>query len=166
VGIGQLLAGPILRKIFHTPIRHVPVDHADDLVSGYWTFDGQNTHWNTNTTEDLSGQGNTGTLVSMSTTSSPTRGKIGQALNFNGSTDYVNNTTFIWPGNSTSTTISLWVKTSGYPSTCSAFVVGPLDATDRFQAHIPWNDNQLYWDMGVPGRHHAYRPTFRRIRIF
>jgi hypothetical protein len=34
---------------------------------GYWPLDGQVTDWNTNTTRDLSGQSNTGTLVSMST---------------------------------------------------------------------------------------------------
>jgi hypothetical protein len=42
------------------------------------------------TVADMSGQGNTGTLVSMSTTSSPVPGKIGQALNFNGSTNFIN----------------------------------------------------------------------------
>lgn len=53
---------------------------------GYWTFDGSKTNWTTNTTQDLSGNGNTGTLVSMSTTTSPVAGKIGQAFNFPGVT--------------------------------------------------------------------------------
>ena len=51
---------------------------------GYWPLDGAVTSWATGQTRDLSGNGNTGTLVNMSTTSSPKAGKIGQALNFNG----------------------------------------------------------------------------------
>jgi hypothetical protein len=47
---------------------------------GYWPLDGAVTNWNTGTTLDLSGSGNTGSLVSLSTTSSPVAGKIGQAL--------------------------------------------------------------------------------------
>src|SRR3989344_7600965 len=49
---------------------------------GYWTFDGKDTNWGTNTTNDMSGQGNTGTLTNMSTTTSPVVGKIGQGLFF------------------------------------------------------------------------------------
>src|SRR5207302_5442879 len=40
------------------------------------------TNWTANTTQDLSGKGNTGALVSMSTTTSPVPGKIGQGINF------------------------------------------------------------------------------------
>jgi len=51
---------------------------------GYWTFDGKN--MSGNSAFDLSGNGNTGTL-----TSGPVRaiGKLGQALSFDGSDDYV-----------------------------------------------------------------------------
>ena len=38
--------------------------------------------------DDMSGKGNTGSLIGMSTTTSETAGKIGQALNFDGSTSY------------------------------------------------------------------------------
>ena len=74
---------------------------------GYWTFDGKDTNWGTNKTNDLSGQGNTGTLTNMSTTTSPVVGKLGQGLKFDGSDDYVNvsNVSF-----TTSTTWSAWVK--------------------------------------------------------
>jgi hypothetical protein len=51
-----------------------------DGAIGYWTFDGGSIDWRTNTVADMSGQGNTGSLISMSTTSSPIPGKIGQAL--------------------------------------------------------------------------------------
>ena len=60
---------------------------------GYWTFDGADTPWTSTTaatTLDTSGQNNTGTLTNMSQSTSPTIGKIGQGLNFDGSNDYVN----------------------------------------------------------------------------
>ena len=64
------------------------VSLSNGLV-GYWPLDGSVTNWNTNTTADVSGNGNTGTLVSLATTSAPVAGKIGQALKFDGSTSYV-----------------------------------------------------------------------------
>jgi hypothetical protein len=42
------------------------------------------TNWATGQTRDLSGNGNTGSLVDMSTSTAPTAGKIGQALSLNG----------------------------------------------------------------------------------
>lgn len=82
---------------------------------GHWTFDGNKTNWATNQVTDSSGQGNTGTMSGMSTSTSPVMGKIGQALFFDGSNDYVN------AGSASSLddisqqggggmTISLWVK--------------------------------------------------------
>ena len=53
---------------------------ANGLV-GYWPLDGAVTNWTTNTTRDLSGNGNTGQLIGMSTTTSLTIGQTGQALN-------------------------------------------------------------------------------------
>ena len=60
---------------------HSPSGPAAPLSNGlvgYWTFDGSATNWRTNTTADLSGNGNTGPLISMSTTTSPAAGKIGR----------------------------------------------------------------------------------------
>jgi Concanavalin A-like lectin/glucanases superfamily len=82
-------------------------------IVGYWTFDGPSLHWTTNTADDVSGNGNTGSLISMSTTTSPVVGKIGQALRFDvnassdisvpdaGTIDYVQNFS-----------LSAWFKTS------------------------------------------------------
>jgi hypothetical protein len=77
-----------LYKLGAVNIAHSNVIISNGLV-GYWTFDGGSIDWHTNTVRDMSGQGNTGTLVSMSTSSSPTPGKIGQALNFDGSASVV-----------------------------------------------------------------------------
>jgi len=83
------------------------------LTSGlitYWPLDGNTTNWTSNTTQDLSGQGNTGTLASMSTTTSPTIGKVGQALKFNGTNSYVSSTNSF--ANPQLFTLSVWFKTS------------------------------------------------------
>lgn len=42
---------------------------------GHWTLDGSKTNWTTNTTADSSGNSNTGTLVSMSTSTAPAAGR-------------------------------------------------------------------------------------------
>ena len=79
---------------------------------GYWPLDGNTTNWTTNTTADVSGSGNAGTLVSMSTSSSPIIGKIGQALNFNGASSYIYTTTsYASPGPQVFS-VSIWFKTS------------------------------------------------------
>jgi len=77
---------------------------------GYWTFDGKDLL--TGLALDRSGQGNNGNLVSMSTSTSRVQGKLGQALNFDGTNDYIS-----FPGNSaitnpTAITLSAWFKAS------------------------------------------------------
>src|SRR3990167_10648625 len=56
---------------------------------GHWTFDGADTNWTTNTVVDRSGNGNTGAMVNMSTTTSPAKGRIGQALKFKNTNEYI-----------------------------------------------------------------------------
>jgi hypothetical protein len=86
-----LSAGEIaqLYKLGTANAAHSNAGISDGLV-GYWTFDGPSINWTKNQVADISGNGNTGQLTNMSTTSSPTAGKIGQTLSFNGSTNYVN----------------------------------------------------------------------------
>lgn len=73
---------------------------------GLWTFDGADTSGTTAT--DRSGTGNDGTL-----TNSPRKvaGRVGQALQFNGSNTYVRRATFTSPPSSTMT-LCTWLKTS------------------------------------------------------
>jgi hypothetical protein len=73
-----------LYKLGTANVAHSNTVALSNGLVGYWTFDGSATNWRTNTTADLSGNGNTGTLVGMSTSSSPVAGKIGQALYFTG----------------------------------------------------------------------------------
>jgi len=80
---------------------------------GHWTFDGKDM---TSNVRDASGQGNNGNLLgSLATTSIV--GKLGQALSFDGTTQYIS-----IPGSSINiqdnlpTTISAWVKTTSTAS--------------------------------------------------
>jgi hypothetical protein len=83
-------AGAVLASFMATPGKATMAQAntaalASGLV-GYWTLDGNQTNWATGQTYDASGQGNTGQLISMNTTTSPVIGKIGGAMQFNGAT--------------------------------------------------------------------------------
>ena len=57
--------------------------------AGWWTFDGDKTNWNTGVTQDSSGSGNNGQMISMSTSTSPVEGRTGQALSFDGASQHI-----------------------------------------------------------------------------
>jgi len=110
------------RALYQTGVPIANLGHANTTtlstgLVGYWPLDGSTINWTKNQVSDLSGQGNTGTLISMSTTSSPVAGKIGGALKLNGSSSYIN-----VPSNSplkgSNVTISFWIMlfslTSGH----------------------------------------------------
>ncbi|HVV14835.1 MAG TPA: LamG domain-containing protein [Candidatus Paceibacterota bacterium] len=93
-------------------IAHSPSGAAAPIsrgLIGYWTFDGSQTRWPTNTTQDSSGQGNTATMVSLGTTTAPVAGKIGQALHFNGNAQYVS-ASGSYPTGTNPRTLCAWAK--------------------------------------------------------
>ncbi|TSC55222.1 MAG: hypothetical protein LiPW30_688 [Parcubacteria group bacterium LiPW_30] len=125
------------------------------------SFDGKDMNWATNKSLDRSGQGNDGTLVGMSTTTSPTPGKIGSALKFDGSDDYisVNNTSSLQPltGN---WAVSFWIYRLGtglsdYPqvvgsrpwttSTDKGWAVSYSTASSKIGAH--YADGSIGFDV-------------------
>lgn len=83
---------------------------------GYWTMDGKDINWATNTIVDKSGNGNTGQLTNMSTTTSPTDGKLGQALQFDGTSSYINIGAPASLNLTDNYTISFWIYRTGYTS--------------------------------------------------
>jgi hypothetical protein len=94
---------------------------ASGLV-GHWTFDGQDTNWTsptTGTTADRSGNNNTGTLTGMNQKLSPTIGHLGQALNFDGSNDFVVVTPMAPP--TLAVSYAVWAKID--PSSTSGTIV-------------------------------------------
>ena len=78
-------------------------------------MDGSKVNWKTGAVTDSSGRGNTGTTVGMATSTGVGAGKIGQALNFDGSNDFVNvaDSPFDFTGDFS---ISAWV----YPENIAA----------------------------------------------
>ena len=78
-----------------------PVDITTGLV-GHWTFDGPDM---TSNVADISGQGNNGSLSGQTATST-SKGVLGQALEFDGTDDYVD----VGTGPSSVLTVSFWIK--------------------------------------------------------
>jgi hypothetical protein len=79
---------------------------------GLWTFDGPRINWTTGAVTDSSGQGNTGHVINMSTSSSPVAGKMGQALKFDGATSYINIGANASLRPATQLTVSAWIKST------------------------------------------------------
>lgn len=73
------------------------------------------------------------------------------ALRFPGGTSAVQDTTFIWNGGPV--TVEFWnYVASNELGQSSAFGVGPRDdGGNRFHAHVPWEDQNVYWDYGNIG---------------
>ena len=91
---------------------HVNVSPQDSLTSGlvgYWTFDGNDTDWSTGTTIDRGSSSSDGSLVSMSTTTSPEPAIHGQGFVFKNGSDRVDtaDSTELEPSD---LTVSTWVR--------------------------------------------------------
>lgn len=97
------------------------------------------------TTADSSGNGHAGSLVNGPAW---VTGSAGKALQFNGSNQFVSAPSMSWPAGGP-VTVAFWsfVPT---PLARTAFTVGNSN-TQRFIAHAPWSDNNIYWDYGTDG---------------
>src|SRR3989338_722143 len=89
----------------------------DRGLVGYWTMNGSDIDWATGVVSDASGNGNTGQLISMSTTTSPVIGIVGQGLKFTLSDNInlgaTNNLAF---ATTSSFTMSAWIKSDSISS--------------------------------------------------
>jgi len=118
---------------------------------GQWTFDGIDMNWSTNKASDKSGSGNSGTLTNMSTTTSPVKGKIGQALNFDGVDDYITTGTggppltggFASQFNLSQHTFSFWTKLNTVASTNHFFLDLPISG-NNLRGYVWWTSNNQY----------------------
>ncbi len=115
-----------------TKVNKPSVNSLTTGLVGYWTFDGGDTDWSANTVVNRGSLGGTATFVSMSTTSSPVPGKVGQGLTFNGTSSYVNlgssSSLKIGTGNYSA---SLWYK--GLKGSTESFLsFGPTCCTPYF----------------------------------
>src|SRR3989344_3092088 len=113
---------------------------------GHWSFDGPTVISNANQTyvEDLSGQNNRGQLMNMSTSTARVKGKIGQALSFDGSNDFVVNDA----SNIPKVTISAWINIPNYPANNSLVAGFSNDIGNNF------NDKIIY--VGTDGKVYFY----------
>jgi len=92
---------------------------------------------------DLSSYSNNGTLINATINST---GYFGNASHFDGTGDYID-TDFIWYNNS-QITVVFWNKVNTNQVQQSSAFGASTNLPNRVQAHVPWNDNTLYWDYG------------------
>jgi len=85
---GKALSEDAVKRLYQTTVPGSPVDTG---LVGHWTFDGPDVIWGdtSNEVKDVSGKGNHGDASGL-TASSAVIGKLGQGLQFNGTSDYVN----------------------------------------------------------------------------
>lgn len=98
---------------------------------GYWTFNGEGTNWATGMTNDRSGNGYSGQMINMSTSTSPAAGISGQALYFDNTNDRV-----VLANNSVATTLndftaSAWVKPESVAGKLYRTIIGFGDSGDE-----------------------------------
>ncbi len=92
---------------------------------GWWTFDGK--YLSTTTATDSSGQGNNGTLTNGPV---PALGKVGQALNFDGSNDYVGIADAAALRMTTILALSAWIKPTASNDGNFHFIFGKASYSD------------------------------------
>ncbi len=77
---------------------------------GLWSFNGQDIDWSTGKVFDRSGSSFHGDVVGLGTTTSITFGKVGQAMFFNGTTDYVKMGNVLAFERTNPFSVSVWAK--------------------------------------------------------
>ncbi len=121
-----------------------PTNLQSGLV-GYWTFDGKDMYRNV---ADVSGQGNNGYYIAGAGTNTSTTtvpGKIGQAMNFDGTDDYVTAGNITAIDSINQATLCGWMYRNSTADTI-AFGTRALD-THRFNL-LWYSDNNLYFQYG------------------
>jgi hypothetical protein len=123
----------LYRSTSSTINKTVNIPNIDNGIVGHWTFDGKDMVQNV---ADSSGQGNNGNLVGYTSTTT-VAGKIGQALSFNGTSQYVrSNTTNNVTMSGSSLTIGLWLYLRSTPTYGVLINKGT-------------NNNSMLWDWGL-----------------
>ncbi|MFA6552511.1 MAG: LamG domain-containing protein [Candidatus Paceibacterota bacterium] len=107
---------------------------------GYWTFDANKINWGTGAAADSGGGGHNGQMTGIATTSRII-GKIGQALNFNGTNNYIT------VPQSPATSFQLHAK----PYSISAWIKDdtPPASLLTFQRFVSWYDGTKNIQLGL-----------------
>jgi hypothetical protein len=90
---------------------------------GYWTFDGKDMVGGV--ARDRSGNGNNGNLINIATSTFYTPGEIGQALNFDGTNDYISMGDILDLNGGVPFSISTWAMFNDF--TNSPSIIGKFD---------------------------------------
>lgn len=144
-------------------------------LTGLFSFDGKDMNWLTGTVFDRSVSGNNGVLTNMSTTSSPVGGKLGQALSFNGSSNYINGF-YNFPYTS-NFTVSTWVypRSQGGLGTIFSTENGCGGANNGWSIYaINVDSSNFYFQWGAgnannwcykPGNNHSYNNWYHVVGV-
>ncbi|EMR73016.1 Concanavalin A-like lectin/glucanases superfamily, partial [Thermoplasmatales archaeon SCGC AB-539-N05] len=122
---------------------------------GYWSFE----HYNTTHVFDNSTYSRNGSFNGGLTTADITTGKYGNAMDFNGSSDYVNVGDI--DISETTLTLSFWMK----PGETLDSSTGRRDIVSKRNAYwflYDWQDGQLSWLIGSGATHLSYSTTFNQ----
>ncbi len=129
-------------------ITHANTTHKNSLTSGLlgnWTFDGPDLTGATSI--DVSGRGNSGTITG---TIAPTAGRLGQALKFDGTSNYVDVPDVLFSSFASGFTWSSWVKSTNASGTWAWPVASSLTAGtySYFQCGKISNSGNIRFDSG------------------
>ena len=106
--------------------------------------------WHLPNGSTLSGNDSTadGYTLTNNNSTAATTGKIDGAASFNGSNNYLSNSSLSIPAGS-SITISFWnYQTQANLQNAASFTIGNSDNPNRIAALVPYSDSTVYWDYG------------------
>jgi hypothetical protein len=104
----RVLSADEIKELYNQAASTYNASQQNQLTTGlvgYWSFDGKDINWATNTAYDRSSSGNNGTITGA--TAYP--GKLGQGLSFNGTSDYVSLPTSFLNQSVTALTVCGWI---------------------------------------------------------
>ena len=163
---GRALTATEVEGLYQSGLAKINTSQSPGTLSqglvGWWTMDGADTVWSSPTAGveyDRSGNGNTGTLNGMTQSGSPTVGKIGQALSFDGVSSYASipyNAALCPPD----ITVSAWIY---FNAATTATTYGGASINEMYMYGMfgtNWDGYTLYDDGGylaffVGGLHYA-----------
>lgn len=130
----------------------LPVDSGDTSLVGWWTFD--ETSWNNNcstsTVYDHSGNNNHGkSCPNGAGTTTPVTGKKGNAINLNGTSQYVDTGNTINAKMGQTVTMMTWIQPLALSSSSRYGIMGTQYWTDNnFSIHIHDTPNKYFINWG------------------
>lgn len=128
---------------------------------GFWSLDGTDV---TTSVIDRSGQGNNGGFYNAATSSVKTVGKIGQAMTFDGVDDFIKIPDSSLYDNTTTLTVSVWMKASVADATTSFPMLSKTRSVSGFAGWILYRDSSekiiFYLHDGSTSRSVASTNTF------